>query len=80
MRRDPLATLLGTRRPCPGQLPSPVNLGITYGVPADKGSLQIAYWDGTSWIDVQTVPDPDPNKPYVSATIQQAGTYAVYQQ
>jgi hypothetical protein len=70
--------LNGCSGPEIGQLPAPVNLGIAYEVPADKGSLQIAYWDGTNWVDVQTVPDPDPNKPYVSATIQSSGTYTVY--
>lgn len=60
-----------------GQLPSAVNLGVAYSVPANASNLQIAVWNGTSWTDVQTVPDP--SNPFISATVQQTGTYAVYQ-
>lgn len=67
----------GCDGPALGQLPSAVNLGIAYSVPADKSRLRIARWDGGRWVDVTTVPDP--NNPYISATIQQTGTYAVYQ-
>ena len=69
----------GCDGPALGQLPSAVNLGIAYSVPADKGRLRIARWDGGRWVDVTTVPDPNPTNPYISATIQQTGTYAVYQ-
>lgn len=62
-----------------GQLPSPVNLGIPYNVPADKSKLQIVRLEAGQWVNVDTVPDPDPNNPYISSTIQTAGTYAVIQ-
>ena len=52
-------------------LPNLVNLGITYNVPAavDKSRLQIVLWNGSSWTNVDTVPDPVAGNPYVSATI-----------
>jgi hypothetical protein len=62
-----------------GQTPSPVNLGVAYELGADKSSLQIARWDGSTWVDVQTVPDPSPSNPYISATIQETGVYTVYE-
>jgi hypothetical protein len=60
-------------------LPADVNLGLGYGVPANKSSLTFARWDGGRWSDVTTIPDPNPGNPYVSATIRQTGTYTVYQ-
>lgn len=62
-----------------GTLPSDVNLGITYNVPADKSRLRIVRLEGGQWVDVNTVPDPSPTNPYISSTIRQAGTYAVVQ-
>ena len=62
-------------------LPNLVNLGITYNVPAavDKSKLQIVLWNGSSWTNVDTVPDPVAGNPYVSGTINTAGTYALIQ-
>jgi hypothetical protein len=65
--------------PAAGQLPGPVNLGIPYHVPANKPRLQIYLLQGGQWVEVPTVPDPDPNNPYISATIRQTGIYAVGQ-
>jgi hypothetical protein len=64
-----------------GTLPNLVNLGIVYNVtnPVDKAKLQIVRLEGTSWVNVDTVPDPVPGNPYVSATINTAGTYALIQ-
>jgi hypothetical protein len=64
-----------------GMLPNLVNLGITYNVvpPVDKSRLQIARLEGSSWVNVDTVPDPNPGNPYVSATVNRAGTYALFQ-
>jgi hypothetical protein len=64
-----------------GMLPNLVNMGIVYNVtqPVDKSKLQIVRWTGTAWEDIQTVPDPVPGNPYVSATISQAGIYALTQ-
>jgi len=64
-----------------GQLPNLVNMGITYNVvPAvDKSKLQIVRLEGGSWVNVDTVPDPVPGNPYVSTTINRAGTYALIQ-
>ena len=64
-----------------GTLPNNVNLGITYNVvpPVDKARLQIARLEGGSWVNVDTVPDPAPGNPYVSTTINRAGTYALFQ-
>ncbi len=59
------------------QLSGPVNLGVTYRIPADKAKLQIVMLSGGSWQNVTTVPDP--TNTYISATIQTAGTYAVIQ-
>jgi hypothetical protein len=61
------------------QLPGAVNLGFAYSVSANKARLQIVRLEAGAWVEVPTVPDPDPNKPYISATIQNAGTYAVIQ-
>jgi len=61
-----------------GQFPSDVNLGIAYSVSADKSRLRIARLEGDRWVDVNTVPDPSPTNPYISSTIRQTGTYAVY--
>jgi len=62
-------------------LPNLVNMGIVYNVPVavDKAKLQIVMWSGSSWTNVDTVPDPVPGNPYVSATINMAGTYALIQ-
>jgi len=64
-----------------GTLPNNVNLGITYNVvPAvDKSRLQIVRLEGGSWVNVDTVPDPNPGNPYVSTTVNRAGTYALIQ-
>jgi len=64
-----------------GTLPNAVNLGITYNVAntVDKSRLQIVRWNGSSWTNVTTVPDPNPGNPYISATITESGTYAVIQ-
>jgi hypothetical protein len=58
-------------------LPAAVNLGIAYNVSADKSKLQIVMLVNNAWQEVPTVPDPV--NPYVSATIQQTGVYAVIQ-
>jgi hypothetical protein len=62
-------------------LPNLVNLGIVYNVPVavDKSKLQIVLWNGSSWTNVDTVPDPVAGNPYVSGTINTAGTYALIQ-
>ena len=62
-------------------LPNLVNLGIIYNVPVavDKAKLQIVRWSGSGWVNVDTVPDPVPGNPYVSSTINMAGTYALIQ-
>lgn len=62
-----------------GQISGAVNLGVPYNVSADKSKLQIVYLQGGQWVEVPTVADPDPSKPYISATIQNAGIYAVIQ-
>jgi hypothetical protein len=64
-----------------GTLPNNVNMGITFNVPqaVDKSRLQIVRWDGSAWTNVVTVPDPNPGNPYISTTINMAGTYAVIQ-
>lgn len=62
-----------------GQISGAVNLGVPYSVSADKSKLQIVYLQGGQWVEVPTVADPDPNKPYISATIQNTGIYAVIQ-
>jgi len=64
-----------------GTLPNNVNMGITYNVPntVDKSRLQIVMLQGGSWVNVTTVPDPNPGNPYISTTINTAGTYAVIQ-
>jgi hypothetical protein len=60
-----------------GMLPAAVNNGFAYSVSADKSKLQIVRLENGAWVEVTTVPDP--SKPYISATIQNAGTYAVIQ-
>ena len=65
--------------PAAGQMPGDVNLGIPYGVSANKSKLQIVYLQGSQWVEVPTVPDPDPNNPYISSTIRNTGVYAVIQ-
>jgi len=60
-------------------LSASVNLGITYRIPADRSKLQIVYLQGGSWTNVTTVPDPNPQNTYISATIDKAGIYAVIQ-
>jgi len=64
-----------------GTLPNLVNLGIIYNVTnaVDKTKLQIVRLEGSSWVKVETVPDPTPGNPYVSATVNMAGTYALIQ-
>jgi hypothetical protein len=78
---DSLVWNLEARTGCGGsavtQLPGAVNLGVPYTVSADKSKLQIVRLDGSSWVNVDTVPDPSTS--YISATIQQSGTYAVIQ-
>jgi len=69
----------GCDGPSAGQITGAVNLGIPYSVSADKAKLQIVYLQGGQWVEVPTTPDPDPNKPYISSTIQNTGTYAVIQ-
>lgn len=61
------------------ELLADANLGLSYGGPATGARLRIALLDGSRWIDVPTVPDPNPGNPYVSATIRRTGTYALYQ-
>ncbi|MCC7366784.1 MAG: hypothetical protein IT306_00055 [Chloroflexi bacterium] len=62
-----------------GQISGDVNLGITYSVSANKSKLQIVMLQNGQWMEVPTVPDPDANNPYISATIRNTGTYAVIQ-
>jgi hypothetical protein len=64
-----------------GMLPNLVNMGIIYNVTGsvDKAKLQIVRLDGGTWTNVTTVPDPTAGNPYVSATIDRAGTYALIQ-
>ena len=56
-------------------------MGIVYNVTGavDKAKLQIVRLEGSSWVNVDTVPDPVPGNPYVSTTINMAGTYALIQ-
>jgi hypothetical protein len=62
-------------------LPNLVNMGIVYNVPTavDKSRLQIVLWNGSSWTNVDTIPDPTAGNPYVSTTINTAGIYALIQ-
>jgi len=63
-------------------LPNLVNLGITYNVPTavDKSKLQIVLWQGGAWTPVaSTTPDPIAGNPYVSASVNTAGIYALIQ-
>jgi hypothetical protein len=62
-------------------LPNLANMGIVYNVPSavDKSRLQIVLWNGSSWQNVDTVPDPVAGNPYVSTTINTAGIYALIQ-
>jgi hypothetical protein len=62
-----------------GQITGDVNLGIPYSVAANKANLRIVYLQNGQWVEVPTSADPDPNKPYISATIRNTGTYAVIQ-
>ncbi|MGE3267859.1 MAG: hypothetical protein AB7P40_03860 [Chloroflexota bacterium] len=64
-----------------GQLPNYVNMGIIYNVTnaVDKSKLQIVRLEGGSWTNVDTVPDPVSGNPYVSTSINWAGTYALIQ-
>lgn len=68
---------------CPGQdaagIPAEVNLGLSYGVPANQASLTFALWDGSRWTDVPTARDSNPAYLYISATIRTTGPYAAYQ-
>ena len=61
------------------ELPAASNLGVAYNAAADKSRLRIAVLLGGQWVDVPTTADPDPNNPYISATIQSTGTYTGYQ-
>lgn len=80
---DSLVWNIGSGAGCDGggaaQMPGAVNLGIRYFVSADKSKLQIVRLAGGQWVEVPTVPDPSPTNPYISATIQETGTYAVIQ-
>jgi len=80
---DTLVWQMQASVPCDGSsvstLPGAVNLGIPYTVSANKSKLQIVMLSNGAWVDVQTTPDPDPNNPFISATVQQTGTYAVVQ-
>jgi hypothetical protein len=62
-------------------LPNLVNMGIVYNVPnaVDKAKLQIVRWTGSAWENVDTVPDPVAGNPYVSGSVNSAGTYALIQ-
>lgn len=60
------------------QFPASVNLGMAFSVSADKSPPRIALLQGNQWTDVPSVPDPNPNNPYISATFNRTGTYAVY--
>jgi len=62
-------------------LPNTVNMGIIYNVTGsvDKSKLQIVRLEGSSWVNVDTVPDPTPGNPYVSTSTARAGTYALIQ-
>jgi hypothetical protein len=65
--------------PAVGTLPGAANLGIPYSVSANKAKLQVVFLRNGAWEEVPTTPDPDPNNPFISATIRDAGTYAVIQ-
>ena len=69
--------------PCDGPqastLSAAVNLGIPYSASANKSRLQIVILKNGVWQEVPTTPDPDPSNPYISATIQETGIYAVIQ-
>jgi len=62
-------------------LPNTVNMGIIYNTTTvvDKSKLQIVRQEGTSWVNVDTIPDPIPGNPYVSTSTNMAGTYALIQ-
>jgi len=60
-------------------LPGAVNLGIPYNVSANKSKLQIVLLKNNVWQEIPTSPDPNPDKPYISATITETGIYAVIQ-
>jgi len=59
------------------QLSAPVNLGVSWRILADKSKAQIVYLQNGAWTNVTTVPDPAATNPYISATIDKAGVYAV---
>jgi hypothetical protein len=61
------------------QLPAGVNLGVSYSVGADKSRLRFAIFENGQWVNVPTVADPNPGNPFISATINRAGGYTVYQ-
>jgi hypothetical protein len=69
----------GCDGPAIGQFPAAANLGIPYNVSADKSKLQIVILKNGVWVEVPTSPDPNPSNPYISATIQETGIYAVIQ-
>jgi hypothetical protein len=60
-----------------GMLPAAVNNGFAYSISSNKAKLHIVRLENGAWVEVTTVPDP--SKSYISATIQNAGTYAVIQ-
>jgi hypothetical protein len=62
-------------------LPNAVNLGIVYNTTpsVDKSKLQIVFWNGSAWVNTDSIPDPVAGNPYISATITQPGTYALIQ-
>jgi hypothetical protein len=62
-------------------LPNSVNLGIVYNTTpsVDKSKLQIVFWNGSAWVNTDSIPDPVAGNPYISATINQPGTYALIQ-
>ena len=80
---DSVVYALDAQSSCDGAainpLPNLVNMGIVYNVPnvLDKSKLQIVRLEGGAWVNVDTVPDPVAGNPYVSTTINTAGTYAL---
>jgi hypothetical protein len=82
---DDVVFALDAQSSCDGAainpLPNLVNMGIVYNVPVavDKARLQIVRVEGGSWVNVDTVPDPVAGNPYVSTTVNTAGTYALIQ-
>ena len=69
----------GCGGPALGVLGNDYNLGITYNVPADKSRVRIMRLVNGQWTEVNTVPDPNPNNPYVSTTTRDVGVFALVQ-